>query len=338
MLAREAVATLDPHTIGLRGGESQDVYINLGADRRPDVDLKARLVSTERWPDPERVRVHIVRNVSQERGRETILRHTPGGRILWLEVLVEPCATPGVYPFAVEVSSQEPPLTNGTRSIRIPLRLKIEGSSACWLGSGGYFLLVLPIGLLAFYGWTSIAHSRFLSARQLAEVLRPYRWNEGGGTEPIEKATAAVRGRMESQMRFIDRAKAWLLANPLMFGLPFRLYEETVEILPGRKVENLHLILQRRSRRYFERNPQAAKGRLFITASAVGPVAFGLPERGRLGGLIPDRNLDPDHVKALGSLELRNDTEGRSGQQSGWRILQARQRRAGRAAWEVARP
>ena len=75
---------------------------------------------------------------------------------------------------------------------------------------------------------------------------------------------------VNDSMRIIDRAKAWVKANPLVFGLPGREYYESVELLledsPNVRRSRVRLMEDRDLVSELRADPRRGRGRLYATA------------------------------------------------------------------------
>jgi len=310
-------AEIPPQAIHLRGGERQDLYLNLGADSRTDVELKARLVPAASWPDRERLRLAIVRNATEDLGTETVLQYVPGGRVLWLEAAADRCAPAGTYNASVVISAMERDGTMFGKTVRIPLNVEVDESWACGMGRAQGFLLTFPVAVCFFFVLTSVTHSRRLSIDRLAERFQLLKWDENG--EPrLARDEVDVRGRIAEQLKPVERSKVWLAANPLLFG--WRAYEETFEItLRGPSVfEGLQVMPV--APRLWETPPV---GRLFARAKADGGIALlgVLDSKNRLAGLdLYGSGIDFDSGREL-TLDLIYSASKRlRDRPAGWRL------------------
>jgi len=324
---------LAPQTIHLRGGERRDVYINLGADNRPDVELQARLSRVGAWPDMKRVRLDIVRNATQDLGTETVLHYVPGGRVLWLEAAADRCAPAGIYHATVDVSIVEPGQTAVVKAPPISLNIEIADSWACGIGRAQHILLPLPLALGFFFLLTSVTHSRRLSMDRLAKRLQHLTWN-GSGEPGITKDEVDVLGKLAEKLRSVDRVKVWLAANPLRFG--WLAYEETVEImLRGPSLEGLTFTAVA---------PHSwdapAEGHLYARAKTDGSVdLLGVPDRNnKLSGLDlygPPRDFGSG--REVRNLDLVYSSAAKlPGRPAGWRLLKVQIRKSPGAASGLA--
>jgi len=333
LAAQAPPPTVFPQTIRLRGGERQDLYLNLGADGRPEVELQARLSWVGSWPDKKRVRLDIVRNATEALGSETVLQYVPGGRVLWLEAAADRCAPAGTYRANVDVSIVERGRGAVAKSEPIPLEMTVLDSWACGTGLAQRFFSPLPVALCFFFLLTSVTHSRRLSVERLAKRLQHLTW-DGNGEPELAKDEIDVQGKLAEKLRPVDRVKVWLAANPLRFGR--RSYQETVEImLAGSKLEGLSV------------TPVAPhcwdapeEGHLYARAKADGDIEL-LAVRDRnnkLSGLeLSGPAHDFESGKEIRKLDLVYSSSARlRGRAAGWRLLKVQVRGSHGATSEPA--
>lgn len=328
--------------IEVQAGRWQDVYLRLGVDSRPDLVFDVRLKQPE---DPQLVLGIWEESAGRLVSRST-LRHTPGGRTLWLRVKAGRGAARQDHHAVVLVTAAEDPVTGGAvRRAAVPLRFVVRPSVSGVGLHPGRWLAALGVAVLVYFACTSVAHSRFLTLDRLAERLQPLRWNEKRETEVYKDSQESVKRQLEVSLRWRDRALNWLRANPFVFGLPGRSYEETVEIFLGRRLENLSVrpIPQHDARRRLERYPDLQANHLFASALAGNQVKlFGRPDAaGRLGSLSQKEESRKDRFDTLDAVELR-DSPPRTDGPAGWKIspqgAAARRRRVwARLQWERGR-
>jgi hypothetical protein len=337
-LAAQENVSLPSRAIPLRSGESRDIYLNLGADNRQDVEIKARLALEEPWPDRKRLNLGIVHASSQELGMDTVLRYVPGGRVLWLQAHADRCAPEGTYRAHVDVMPVGQDQTGAGKPVRIPLVVEVAGSSACTVSYAKTALFTLPMALSLFFMLTFVTHTRRLSIAQLAERLQPLYWGPNGEPKPYE-ASERVGYQITGRLGFAARARSWLSENPIKFSLPGRTYEETFEIRLGPRLEHLTVWVV---------PPQVARacwenrvgGRLFAKADARGGLSLFcvLDEKGQLWGLTAESKPSLESGRELKQqLDLKSSNTGQSA--AGWRLHRVSvrtSRRSGESfAWEA---
>lgn len=193
--------------------------------------------------------------------------------------------------------------------ILIPVRVRVNSAGAfgihCWGLWALRLLLLLLLLLLIAYLVSMFRHSAWLQPEALADKLVPLLWTDFGTAERNTKARQDVLTMVRRGLPPSRRVINWLKANPLIFGLPGRRYQETVEVWlePERSVNRsrISLLPARQLARELEQQPEAAQrrqGRLFASAQPGGGLDFfGVPMRGYyIGRLVPERyehEIDP---------------------------------------------
>ena len=246
-----------------------------------------------------------------------------------------PCCDGGNFRTELALAS-----STGVQSpLRIPIDVSVEEASTwqCWgpmILRG--LLLALALLLLAYIVnmWRS---SRFLDPDSLADRLVPLEWDDFGEARPRNEAARDVRSMVRDNMSFLDRAKAWLKANPLVFGLPGREYCETVELVlqasPNVRRSRLRLVSERDFIADLRSNPRRGMARMYATARG-GLSFYAVPaEGGRVGVFeldqgyggfdegFDDEPFEPDveHIRRRREfLSMHTDREPDS--MAGWRV------------------
>ncbi len=314
--------------VHLQAGEAREVLVDLERDSRPELDFLARLSLPEgkAWRNGQ-LTLSLL-SASDPSVTEQRVPHSPSGRQILLKIAARHCSPPGLYSArleiaAIEKSSEHPA---GTFQV-IPLSIDVAADPICATTkaiAGGSAVLVAVLGL---YARLMFLNSIFLSPSTLASRLLPLRWTEMGGVEGSGGHQEGLRGRIARQLSWERRIVAWLAANPLVFGLPGKRYEETVHIEVDRRPDHLFLTLvpERRSYEHFQAHPEDARGRLFARAERNGGVSFfGMPDSGgRIGRLLPARSLRSNQLSNLGDLQLvePDPPEERAQRPAGWKIL-----------------
>lgn len=182
----------EPVTVWVKTGEAVDLFLSLGADDRRDLALRAVLVRGPDWPEgavigfPRDGGLTMVRDVPFD----------PAGRRLHLSVEALDDPPPGTYKASIELLGD----AGGPSLVSVPLAVSIgPGSGNGWRWAGAATLASL-VGALFFFAWTSLAHSRFLRADQLAARLEPLRWSEAGGTERVPRMASEIEGQIARQL------------------------------------------------------------------------------------------------------------------------------------------
>ena len=311
----------------LRTGEERDVVIDLGQDSRPDLDFVARLIPSQEEVWRKGLLSLSLADAGFPGATEQRLPHDPAGRRLRLRASARLCSPAGEYGSALEVEAVKKltDLPAGAPE-RLSVILHVEAGPSCAAvktRAGGLALLVVLVGL---YVRQMFFRSSFLSPELLAGSLQPLRWNDSGLTEGAGRGED-LRGRVARQLPLWRRALAWLGANPLLFGLPWQRYEETVQIDLGRRpdVLSLTLIPKRKAFEYFKAHPEESRRRLFATADRGGGIVFfGMPDaEGRIGPLVPERPLRPEQLTTLAGVRLvEPEPEDKYDRRpAGWAIL-----------------
>jgi hypothetical protein len=206
----------------------------------------------------------------------------------------------------------------------------VTGDQICAPTQAKAWTSALLIVFLGMYGRFMFLNSVFLSPSALANRLQPLRWMEDGGTGPGGDRIEDLSTRIARQLSWDSRIKAWLAANPLVFGLPGKKYEETFRIEVGRRPDDLFLtpVAKRRIQEHLAAHPEDARGRLFAKAEKGGGVSvFGMPDgQGRIGNLVPEPSLRANQVSHLNHHRLvePEPPDDRPHRPAGWKILGGR--------------
>lgn len=326
-------STIPERKIEIPAGDWQDVYIRLGVDSRPDLLFDVRL----KPPDDPRLALRIRDERSGQQVLRSTLRHTPGGRTLWLRVKADRSVSRREYRAGVVVMTAEDPVDGGeVRRAAIPLLFTVRPAGLAAGGHPGRWLSALAATVLTFFACTSAAHSRFLDLDRLAQRLQPLRWNESGKPEGYKDYQGWVKSQIEASLKWQDRALSWLWANPFVFGLPGKTYAETVEIfLYSDHKLSIRPIPWHEAQRH-------GKGRLFASAMIGDQVNIhgGPTPEGRIGSLsvLPRDGAVPDRFSNRQPVELLQGPPRTHGN-AGWKIVPlgtvTKRRQAwGRLRWE----
>lgn len=337
-LAAQESIPLPEQKLSLHGGEIQDIYLDLGADNRQDVEIKARLALEEPWPGRKRLNLGIVQAASRELGMDTVLRYVPGGRVLWLQAHADRCAPAGTYRAHVDVVPVSQDQAGAGKPVRIPLVVEVAGSSACAVSYAKTALFALPMAFSLFFVLTFVTHSRRLSISQLTERLQPLYWGPNGEPKPHE-TSERVGDQIKKRLGLTARARSWLSENPIKFSLPGKTYEETFEIRLGPRLEHLAVwaVPPHVARDCWENH---AGGRLFAKADAKGGLSLFcvLDEKDQLWGLRAESRPSLESGRELKQqLDLTSSKPNQSA--AGWRLHRVSVRTSRRpgesCAWEV---
>jgi hypothetical protein len=286
VLAEEDRFTAKAVEISLRGGQVKTVPIDLGSDPRQDLKLWARLEALpEGWPEKD-LRIEIV---SDE------IDSGPRGRTLVVRVTAEHCCRAGEYDASLAIGADKPDLPQGNVAA-LPLRIRVEQGPVCANAKRTAGGLVLLAVLLWLYARGMYFNCCFLAPDHLAARLVPLRWTSQGQTEGASEKRDEVRAQVEAQFRPVRRFRAWLRANPLVFGLPWKGYRETVAMHLGRRPESVQLefMPHRDTFEHCQANSEEARGKLFASATpSGGAFIFCVPDSGGLiGRLRPESTLE----------------------------------------------
>lgn len=313
--AQEGSITAEEILISLRGGQVKTIPIHLGSDQRQDLKLWARLDPLpEEWPGKD-LRIEIV---SEE------IDSTSEGRTLVVRVTAEHCCRAGEYEANLAIGAGKPESPDGRAAI-LPLKVRVARGPVCTavnLGIGTSIFLAI---LLWLYLRGMYFNCSFLSPERLADRLVPQRWTSQGQTEGVTGKRDEIRDRIAAQLRPVGRFKTWLRANPLVFGLPWKRYEETVALELGRRYDSILLSFMpyRNTFRHCQSNLEDARGKLF--ASGQEAFIFCLPDRaGLIGRLRPDFTSERiDKVRRGAKLLATSggSLDDPTGLPAGWQIL-----------------
>lgn len=319
-----------PHEIQvhLQAGEARDVVVDLGTDSRPDLDFLAKLIPPEQEAWRKGLLTLSLPDANDVSVPELRLPHQPAGRQVRIRISARHCSPAGHYAARLEISTIEKRSERPTGSSEvIPLRIDVVGDGICAstkATAGGSALLVVLLGLYVRF---MFLNSIFLTPTALAGRLRPLRWTEDGDAGPAGDRIQDLRFRISRQLPWRSRIKAWLTANPFVFGFPGKRYEETVLIELGRRPDDLFLtpVPRRQILEHLTVHPEDGRGRLFAKAEQGGGISFlGMPDgRGRIGDLVPDRSLRADQVSNLSKLRLVefDPPDDRTSRPAGWEIV-----------------
>ncbi len=291
----------EPLTFDLKAGQAmlrQAVLQPTHTAGEQSVQLTADLKLPENWPSDLELRFVADGDdiVSLHRGDGQALPDRTfsiaAGEPLRLRVQSHRCCKAGAF----ETHLTLRPVDAGRATV-IPIQVQVTSN---WWGCRGPWLLAVLIALLSFllimYAGGMFLHSRFLDADQLAARLVPLRWNDYGGVEPHLKSKAEVEDMVRRGLSLPHRIIAWLRANPLVFGLPKRSYDETVELYlvprPDVGQSQVTVVPERDLYNRLLREPAEGAGKLY--AGTWGGLSFfAVPgQRNRISGLVPEDLLD----------------------------------------------
>jgi hypothetical protein len=204
----------------------------------------------------------------------------PDGKVKPMKVRVESdaCCNGGSYKTEMALvpkGSDLPP-------IRVPLTVNVQpaGFWAChsqWIIPVLWFLLGM---LILWYLFSMYQHSEFIERELVRNRLAQLKWNDYG--DPVVDTNRRDCDRaIMSKLRFGPRLKAWLRANPLVFGLPGKAYRETLALTVSSKEVRGEFSRHRETQKLAFEKPGEHTDRLYIDA---GGQFFFVPRRGSLQG------------------------------------------------------
>lgn len=275
-------------------------------------------------------------------GEESEVTLPPGGRAeaLALALSSGTCCAAGDYRTVLAIGPADPAQYGGAlpEPLRVPVSVRVTeaGVWACWGARILWLLAILALVLAVLYLLSMVRNSSFLDRDLLAEKLVPLRWDGYGAPQRWTRDGEEVRAMVRRAVPLPRRALVWLQSNPLVFGLPGRRYQETVELdlAPERGIDRsrVALIPDRDLYRRLEGEPEKNEGRLFAQSQGRGGLTFfGVPRGGRLGRLTPARLADwePSSENRQRILRLRRkeqlihsipDRERQEGAAAGWQV------------------
>ena len=279
--------------VSVRAGRTADVRVPIGGNQRRTMEFTA-LVPPERdragWPrrhidlvllDDEGNAAEVARDGSIALPVRIPASEEDATSVFSVQADTNACCNGGSYTTELVLV----PSGGAQTPLRIPIVVDVEEARLwqCWGPTILRTLLALLILLLLAYLFNMWRSSHFLDRDRLADRIVPVYWSDYGETRPHTRSAADVRQMVRRSMKFTDRARAWLKANPLVFGLPGREYDETVElILDGsRNVQRsrIRLIEERDFIAEIRQNPRAGIAKIYATARG-GMTFYAVPGEG----------------------------------------------------------
>lgn len=293
------------------GGKAATRTVAVESNVRGGLDLKAVIAGPEdspSWPSSDSdLAMELVTAsgglgaVDQGAGADSWTGSLEGAgelRSLTLRARARRCCEAGEYETRLGLTAApdqvQPPGAPVPEPAVIPIRVRVA-SAGLWACRGPlilWTLLLLLLVLLVLYVINMFRHTRLLDPKRLADRLRPLVWNGMGGTLERTGSRERVRSMVQGGLSWRHRLSAWLRANPLVFGLPGRAYDETVELYllahHDPAASRLGLVPERSVVETVRAHPERFPGRLFCSAKT-GASFIGVPDpRGRICQMVPE--------------------------------------------------
>jgi len=332
---------VQPVILRLKAGEKKEMPIPIDGNRQAEAALK--FVAA----DPEAIETwrgeHLVLSIANdevERAEKPVVLPAAGTAPLRLLVRTSRCCAGGSYETRIRFVPDPAAYAKGgkpPRELLLPVRIDVDGAGmlACWGSRILAALLVATVLLALAYVVNMFRQSYFLSPDRVAEKLVPLSWTAGGGTIDQRSSGDAVAQMIRREIRWPSRVRAWLRANPLIFGLPGRSYRESLELFLQAQRDNSSVLLvpERDFASRLARDPESYRGRLFAIAQS--QVSFvGIPDHGRRlsnlefegasqstrrSGGEPEK-AELERLQGLRLLRHPQKWERREGLAAGWRV------------------
>ncbi|MBA2664625.1 MAG: VWA domain-containing protein [Bradymonadaceae bacterium] len=331
----------------VKAGDIRDLNVRLGGNQQRDIGFQAIFPATDErsnWPGDklelvflddrakivrdDRNRFSLTHDVVFEAGKSTAKQAPP----LRLRVISNPCCNGGVYKTELALVP-----TSGSRTpIRVPVEITVEEATlwSCWGPTIVRSILAILGLLLLLYLFNMYRNSSFLNRDRLVDRIVPLQWDEYGEPKVNTRATDDVRRMLRRNLTVTRRARAWLKANPLAFGLPGRAYNECCELnlSTSRNVDRSGL-RHIEEADFFEtvsKNPRQALAKIYVSARG-GMSFFTAPAEGeRVGSFTMQTDdyaaIDDEDFKAkIVTLRRRTEflamhTDREPDTMAGWRI------------------
>lgn len=214
--------------------------------------------------------------------------------------------------------------------MEIPVEIQVTASGFVQLGRIIVAASILAAVALWLYARGMYFNCSFVTPDQLANRLSPLRWTSHNQTEGAPDKKGEIRAKLTAQITLGRRFGAWLRANPLVFGLPWKRYTETVQLDLGRRHDDilLEFIPYPDAFAHSQADPESARGRLFASATpGKSLLIFGLADkRGFIGKLKPDSDIEKlgalrPWTRLLGRPANSSESDDLAGLAAGWQIL-----------------
>lgn len=240
------------------------------------------------------------------------------GRTAYLRLIRGECTLSAPFSLPVRVRGQ------WTHVLHLPVQPVGCVPSSFWEIP---LLVLLFLGLHIYLRNMLFANARYLSPRELAIRLLPlYKADRFGQLAVHHDQRREVENRVYRGLSWWHRVKAWWSANPLIFGIPGKTYDEVVRIALGARPTDLDVYLEGHRNCRGSRIDLPQEGCVYARVGAGGAVQFlavpgpnhrigsnlKLPDGGARGAITPlfpsQRLLPPADVE----LEV--------GDSAGWEI------------------
>ncbi|TXD36052.1 VWA domain-containing protein [Lujinxingia vulgaris] len=294
----------------LRGGQLRDLRVSLSGNHRRAQRFDAVILPTDErtgWPGEDlRLTFLDAKGNALPEGDQgqvtTEVVHSPGtapdaadsSALLTLRLRADACCEAGIYTTEIALV----PRQGASAPVRLPLTVQVEAAGLwrCWgttIARTFFILLLLLVLAYIFNMWRS---SHFLDRDRLADRLVPLYWSDYGETRPQTRSAEDVRRMVRKSLGLWPRLKAWLAANPLVFGLPGRDYYESAELVldATRNIHRSRLRLSHERELLTELRANPRRGLAKIYTTAQGGISFyAVPAEGnRLGVFELQREFD----------------------------------------------
>jgi hypothetical protein len=274
----------------------------------------------------------IERAGEDEPARSRVVTFSPSkdNDTLRMRLVSDACCTGGSYETQLAMVSKR----GSKEPIRVPVQVEVAeaGVWLCWGPSILWALAALLLIVLIAYVVNMIRSSHFLDRDRLADKLIPLKWDMYGTAQEDKRAAGRVHQVVERNLKFQDRALAWLKSNPLKVGLPGYEYHETVYLtLTPKSVQHLAMGVVETRDKYadVQEAPEMAVGQIYATARHGGVEFFGVPDdEGRFGavkmqggyhgGAYDDEGPECQRIRREQLID--NNGEKRDGDPAGWRV------------------
>lgn len=330
VFATPAEIVSEPIQLRLRAGETRSFALDLSAMKDQEGRLRVELQNGKPLPPSIGLTVQLGRDfppVTQialaELGDRPLLVTATAQR-RWSDLRAEARL--------LLTRSDPSPAAGGesaTRRLEIPLAVLVEGSPQRSLVP---WLVALTVLVTILYTGNMVTNTHLLSLDGLTKRLIPQQWGEMAGHVVDQRGKASLAEKLRYSLAWHRRARAWLRANPLLFGLPWRSYHETLSLRLGTRPGDSWFILEPQSDfpRLIADQPGRWVGRLFACAKEHRRVQFlAVPGDDRRLEKLVIESSTPRSPSKPSCLQLEKATLGRlreegeplaPGDPSGWKI------------------